>query len=48
MINMIYMKNIDIYIYVENLIVESIGVCNDSSCEYVYLGIKGTSIEVIQ
>ncbi|MDM0611624.1 hypothetical protein QTH09_11365 [Clostridium perfringens] len=48
MINMIYMKNIDIDIYVENLIVESIGVCNDSSCEDVYLGIKGTSIEVIQ
>ncbi|XZM80260.1 hypothetical protein ACSXAB_06310 [Clostridium perfringens] len=40
MINMIYMKNIDIDIYVENLIVESIGVCNDPSCKYVYLGRK--------
>ena len=40
MINMIYMKNIDIDIYVENLIIESIGVCNGPSCEYVCLGRK--------
>ena len=37
---MIYMRNIDIDIYVGNLIVESITVSNDSSCEYLYLGRK--------